>query len=122
MGLAISTHTYYTWPKRIAKNKRPSLFSRIVSGAEKKKFLNIFNRWRNEGREGVSRTEQNVDQEQILWNFLGQKSIEIRLEQAPFVYLFFISSFEHVKSLLIMDPNNTKNPSLKCDFLIITYK
>jgi hypothetical protein len=32
------------------------------------------------------------------------------------------SSFEHVKSLLIMGPNNTKNLSLKCDFLTINYK
>ncbi len=40
--------------------------------------------------------------------------IEIRLEQAP-----FFSSFEHVKSLLIMGPNYTKKSSLKCDFLII---
>jgi len=38
--------------------------------------------------------------------------IEIGLEQAP-----FFASFEHVKSLLIMSPNNTKNS--KCDFLII---
>jgi hypothetical protein len=35
-------------------------------------------------------------------------TIEIGLEKAP-----FFSSFEHVKSLLIMGPNNTKNPSLK---------
>ena len=42
--------------------------------------------------------------------------IEIGLGQAPF------SSFEHVKSLLIMGPNNTKNSSLKCDFLIINYE
>jgi hypothetical protein len=32
------------------------------------------------------------------------------------------SSFEHVKSLLIMGPNNTKNSSLKCEFLIINYE
>ncbi len=35
--------------------------------------------------------------------------IEIKLEQAPLVFLFyFISAFDHVKSLLIMGPNNTK--------------
>ncbi len=51
---------------------------------------------------------------------LLQEPIEIGLEQAPFVFCFkFFSSFEHVKSLLIMGPNNTKNSSLKCDFLII---
>jgi hypothetical protein len=33
-------------------------------------------------------------------------------------FWLFFSSFEHVKSLLIMGPNNTKNSSLKCDFLI----
>jgi hypothetical protein len=49
------------------------------------------------------------------------KGIEIGLEQAPFV-LFFFSSFEHVKSLQIMGPNNTKNPSLKGDFIIINYE
>jgi hypothetical protein len=31
------------------------------------------------------------------------------------------STFEHVKSLLIMGPNNTKNSSLKCDFIIFNY-
>jgi hypothetical protein len=50
-------------------------------------------------------------------------AIEIGLEQAPFVFfILFSSSFEHVKSLLIMGPNNTKNSSLKCDFLIINYE
>jgi hypothetical protein len=34
----------------------------------------------------------------------------------------FFSAFEHVKSLLIMGPNNTKNSSLKCDFHIINYE
>ncbi len=49
--------------------------------------------------------------------------IEIGLEQAPFVFfLIFFSAFEHVKSLLIMGPNNTKNSSLKCDFHIIIYE
>ncbi len=38
----------------------------------------------------------------------------------PLFFVFnFFSSFEHVKSLLIMGPSNTKNSSLKCDFLII---
>jgi hypothetical protein len=47
-------------------------------------------------------------------------TIEIGLEQAPFVFFnLFFSAFEHVKSLLIMGPNNTKNSSLKCDFHII---
>jgi hypothetical protein len=51
------------------------------------------------------------------------QSIEIGLEQAPFVFMFiFFSTFEHVKSLLIMGPNNTKNSSLKCDFLKINYE
>jgi hypothetical protein len=49
------------------------------------------------------------------FNYPPPPSIEIGLEQAP-----FFSSFEHVKSLLIMGPNNTKNPSLKSEFLIIT--
>ena len=45
------------------------------------------------------------------------KCIEIGLEQAP-----FFSTFEHVKSLLIMGPNDIKNSSLKCDFHIINYE
>jgi hypothetical protein len=48
---------------------------------------------------------------------LGDGSIEIGLEQA-----LFFSAFEHVKSLLIMGPNDIKNPSLKCDFHIINYE
>ena len=48
-------------------------------------------------------------------------SIEIGLEHTPFVVLFF-SSFEHAKNILIIGPNNTKNSSLKCDFLIINYE
>ncbi len=39
--------------------------------------------------------------------------------QHPLFFLKFFSAFEHVKSLLIMGPNNTKNSSLKCDFHII---
>jgi len=36
------------------------------------------------------------------------RTIEIGLEQAPFVVFYFIfSTFEHVKSLLIIGPNNT---------------
>jgi hypothetical protein len=51
------------------------------------------------------------------------QSIEIGLEHAPFVVLvYFFSSFEHAKNLVIMGPNNTKNSSLKCDFLIINYE
>ncbi len=38
------------------------------------------------------------------------------------VFVYFFSSFEHVKSLLIMGPNDTKNSSVKCDFLIIIYE
>ncbi len=34
----------------------------------------------------------------------------------------FFSSFEHAKNLLIMSPNNTKNSTLKCDFLIFNYE
>jgi hypothetical protein len=49
---------------------------------------------------------------------LHARFIEIGLEQALFFDLFF-SAFEHVRSLLIMGPNNTKNSSLKCDFHII---
>ncbi len=41
-------------------------------------------------------------------------SIEIGLERAPFVvFVYFFSSFEHAKNLLIMGPNSTKNSS-KC--------
>jgi hypothetical protein len=49
-------------------------------------------------------------------------AIEIGLEQAPFVFFNFFSAFEHVKSLLIMGPNNTKNSSVKCDFHVINYE
>ncbi len=49
--------------------------------------------------------------------------IEIGLEQAPFVFFnLFFSTFEHLKSLLIMGLNNIKNSSLKCDFHIINYE
>ncbi len=49
--------------------------------------------------------------------------IEIGLEHARFVVLvYFFSSFEHAKNLLIMGPNNTKNSSFKCDFLIFNYR
>jgi hypothetical protein len=42
-------------------------------------------------------------------DLLGTKSIEIGLEQACFVFLFYgFSSFEHVKSLLIMGPKTLK--------------
>jgi hypothetical protein len=41
--------------------------------------------------------------------------IEIGLEQAP-----FFSSFEHVKSLQIMGPNNTKNSSKSVIFSYLT--
>ncbi len=37
-------------------------------------------------------------------------------------FILFFCTFEHVKSLLIMDPNNIKNSSLKCDFHIINYE
>jgi hypothetical protein len=50
-------------------------------------------------------------------------TIEIGLEQAPFVFFnLFFSAFEHAKSRLIRGPNNTKNSSLKCDFHIINYE
>jgi hypothetical protein len=50
-------------------------------------------------------------------------AIEIGLEHTPFVVLVnFFSSFEHAKNLLIMAPNNIKNCSLKCDFLIFNYE
>jgi hypothetical protein len=40
--------------------------------------------------------------------------IEIGLEQASFfIFLYFFSSFEHVKSLLIMGPKNTKKRIIK---------
>jgi hypothetical protein len=38
--------------------------------------------------------------------------IDIGLEQAPLVFfILFFPSFEHVKSMLIMGTNNTKNSS-----------
>jgi hypothetical protein len=50
-------------------------------------------------------------------------TIEIGLEHTPFVVLvIFFSSFEYAKNLLLMGPNNTKNSSLKCDFLIFNYE
>ncbi len=38
------------------------------------------------------------------------------------LFWFIFSSFEHAKNLLIMGPNNTKNCSLKCEFLIFNYE
>jgi hypothetical protein len=49
---------------------------------------------------------------------LRVRVIEIGLERASFVF----SSFEHAKNLLILGPNNTKNSSLKCDFLIFSFE
>ncbi len=47
--------------------------------------------------------------------------IEIGLEQAPFVvFVYFFSSFEHAKNLLIMGPNNTKNSSKSVIFTYLT--
>jgi hypothetical protein len=57
-----------------------------------------------------------------LWGYQESTFHRDRIEHTPFVVLFIFSSFEHVKKLLIMGPNNTKNSSLKCDFLIINYK
>jgi hypothetical protein len=39
-----------------------------------------------------------------------------------FYFILFFSAFEHVKSLLIMSPNDIKNSSLKCDFHLINYE
>ncbi len=36
--------------------------------------------------------------------------------------LLLFSSFERAKNLLIMGPQNTKNSSIKCDFLIFNYE
>ncbi len=58
-----------------------------------------------------------VCNEQVL--FVCVCGIEIGVEQAPLVFFNFFSAFEHVKSLQITDPNNTKNSSLECDFHII---
>ncbi len=56
-------------------------------------------------------------------NVLLVTILEIGLEHAPFVVLvYFFPSFEHAKNLLVMGPNNTKNSSLKCDFLIFNYE
>ena len=40
-------------------------------------------------------------------------------KQPLFFLILFFSTFEHVKSLLIMGPNDIKNSSLECDFHII---
>jgi hypothetical protein len=53
----------------------------------------------------------------------ADSTIEIGLEKPPFVVLvYFFLSFEHAKNLLTMGPNNTKNSSLKSDFLIFNYE
>ncbi len=38
----------------------------------------------------------------------------------PLLFLFIFSSFEHVKSLLFMEPNNTKNSSKSVIFSYLT--
>jgi hypothetical protein len=53
------------------------------------------------------------------WDLLHRD--RTRASTLCFFNLFF-SAFEHVKGLLIMGPNNTKNSSLKCDFHIINYE
>ncbi len=71
----------------------------------------------------------------IVWHFCNQKLNQIFPEGSKDVILvslgcfkLFVCSthrdrtFEHVKSLLIMGPNYTKNSSLKCDFLIINHE
>jgi hypothetical protein len=59
-----------------------------------------------------------------LSNLLLIQPIEIGLEHAPFVVVlvYFFPSFENAKNLLIMGPNNTKNSSINCDFLIFNYE
>ncbi len=49
-------------------------------------------------------------------------TIEIGLEHPPFVFWFIFSSFEHAKKPADYEPHNTKNSSLKCDFLILNYE
>ncbi len=67
---------------------------------------------------GIAKYDDTCDTQNLRYGMIISISvIEIGLEQAP-----FFSSFEHVKSLLIMGPNKTKNSSLKCDFLIINYE
>ncbi len=54
---------------------------------------------------------------------LVSNTIEIGLEHTPFVALvYFFPCLKHAKNLVIMGPHNTKNSSLKCDFLIINYE
>ncbi len=64
----------------------------------------------------------------FFWNgaikfFIGKwHKDRTRASTLCFFILFYFSSVEHVKSLLIMGPNNTKNTSLNWDFLIINYE
>jgi hypothetical protein len=54
---------------------------------------------------------------------LGLKHRDMtRASTLCFYFIKFFSAFEHVKSLLIMGPNDIKNSSLKCDFHIINYE
>ncbi len=48
--------------------------------------------------------------------------LEIGLEHAHFVVLVYFFLIWTCKNLLIMGPNNTKNCSLECDFLIFNYE
>jgi hypothetical protein len=51
------------------------------------------------------------------------KTIEIGLEHACFVVLvYFFPHLNNENKQLIMGPNNTKNCSLNCDFLIFNYE
>ncbi len=52
----------------------------------------------------------------------SEEYIEIRLEQAPFVVFVYFFPHLNTEKLLIMGPNNPKNSSFKCDFLIINYE
>ncbi len=85
--------------------------NRFISMIQLVTFIVLYNRHREQG---LKKTAE--------W-LVPEITKEIGLEHARFVVLvYFFSSFEHAKNLLIMGSNSTKKCSFKCEFLIFNYE